>query len=840
MTPLGSIVVRCMHCFDSIAFCETYIQRIMMFGPRLHKSTMKTAARPCRRLKYQPKPMMKRILKDFRKTQLAYKQPFVMGNQKNCENSRGTAIRTKADEKMNHIVNDQENRAMMQPPKPHPTKSSVRLPLKVKEQTRTKPMHGCLRSWHNGDTLKQFGVRLKGQSSVAKDNVGEELKEKKIYALTESNILKEKAFLVPNKGHSFQDNKCNDEVLISKSKRIPLHVGLGSTKKNIMMGTEVPNSTRSTNIEPKKHDRDESKDAKNQRPAKKWRQYILDDGDDEYGDQNPIDLEDSTKITVPDAPESVKKLFTQPIDKSIWSGIFKIGGKDYIPFSAHLSTKSCKKVWDLSGSIPSVVDMKKVLRSEVWPKSLEASSPTDDNIGLYFFPLKMRLDKGIDQLVKDIVEKDMALTAIIGEAQMLVFPSTLLPEKYQAFQGKHYLWAAFKRRDTDRQQHGSHQQCKQEQEENTSLNDASKQQHYEAQRNGSNNHQKIPAINKQPSHSVKEPVKKQPSPRRPMMDTSSVLQENSTSAATAAAHTDERCPSEDGSSAVPANNGNGRVIGLVVRQTPGVEELIQQIRRGGALVATMEGELMASSFGATAQHGILKTDNNEYLSLVGHLSTNSCKKVHMLSRSLPLVVNVTKHSRVDENVDQLVGEVKENDLALCAVIGEVEMMIFPSILLPKQYQTFKGKHYMWGMFSHKKDIVGIAVGQESHVMPLENHEGFQDFSEQDKPNVITELEDHEGANTQDIEQNLTATLVRSNTSHVNEHSMDASTIPANHELINSSFGIPAPGMMFAFVARPSPRIELLIKEMENEGALVVPMPGVRFGTCRGQTITSMK
>mgnify|MGYP003702766553 CR=1 FL=1 len=38
----------------------------------------------------------------------------------------------------------------------------------------------------------------------------------------------------------------------------------------------------------------------------------------------------------------------------------------------------------------------------------------------------------MDQLVKEIVEKDMALSAVIGEAQMLMFPSTLLPEKYQS------------------------------------------------------------------------------------------------------------------------------------------------------------------------------------------------------------------------------------------------------------------------------------------------------------------------------------------------------------------------------------------------------------------------
>uniref|UniRef100_A0A0E0F9P2 AIPP2-like SPOC-like domain-containing protein n=1 Tax=Oryza meridionalis TaxID=40149 RepID=A0A0E0F9P2_9ORYZ len=244
------------------------------------------------------------------------------------------------------------------------------------------------------------------------------------------------------------------------------------------------------------------------------------------------------------------------------NGIFKIRGNDYIPFSAHLSTKSCKKVWDLSVSIPSIVQVTKLSRSEVWPKSLEASSPTDDIIGLYFFPPKMRLDKGMDQLVKEIVEKDMALSAVIGEAQLLMFPSTLLPEKYQTFQGKHYLWGVFKRRGGDEQQavamaaeqqRGSDQRVKQEQE-NTQFQDDETQQRI---KKPNSNLQETPVIKQQPS-----------SPSSPVTAAHigvDVVQEKSMAAS-------------GGRPAVPAGS-HGRVIGLVVRQTPGVEELIQQWRR---------------------------------------------------------------------------------------------------------------------------------------------------------------------------------------------------------------------------------------------------------------------
>ena len=43
--------------------------------------------------------------------------------------------------------------------------------------------------------------------------------------------------------------------------------------------------------------------------------------------------------------------------------------------------------------------------------------------------------------------------------------------------------------------------------------------------------------------------------------------------------------------------------------------------------------------------------------------------------------------RQDEGLDQLVREVMQNDLAFWAIIGEAEMLIFPSILLSNHHQS---------------------------------------------------------------------------------------------------------------------------------------------------------
>jgi hypothetical protein len=126
----------------------------------------------------------------------------------------------------------------------------------------------------------------------------------------------------------------------------------------------------------------------------------------------------------------------------------------------HLSTKSCEKVRNLSKSLSRVVEVSKLPRSKVWPKRWDESIPLNDNIGLYFFPHKMRCisltstfpynastflpmfnvylvtiprpDKSHDQLLKEVMQNDLALRAIISDTEMLMFPSSLLPQRYQS------------------------------------------------------------------------------------------------------------------------------------------------------------------------------------------------------------------------------------------------------------------------------------------------------------------------------------------------------------------------------------------------------------------------
>ncbi|KAG0528851.1 hypothetical protein BDA96_05G048200 [Sorghum bicolor] len=123
--------------------------------------------------------------------------------------------------------------------------------------------------------------------------------------------------------------------------------------------------------------------------------------------------------------------------------------------------------------------------------------------------------------------------------------------------------------------------------------------------------------------------------------------------------------------------------------------------------------------------GIMKI-GQEYISLTAHLSNQACKEVQELSLSLPALMKVTKHSKLKawpgrwkaseptaeciglyffsdnmRELDQLVHYLADHSLVLKYVVGFAKLLIFPSVFLPEQCQTFQGKHYLWGVFKRR-------------------------------------------------------------------------------------------------------------------------------------------
>ncbi|XP_055823837.1 uncharacterized protein LOC129892293 [Solanum dulcamara] len=149
----------------------------------------------------------------------------------------------------------------------------------------------------------------------------------------------------------------------------------------------------------------------------------------------------------PNEPKHAVQERALPIVDFIWRGSFNIRNTEYETFDgllAHLSVKACQKVYEEASLFPALLQLEMLPKSDVWPKSFTISEPTDDNIALYFFPSDTRCEKEFDQLVEQMIGEELALRAIVTNAELLVFTSTELPLLYWRFQGKYYLWGVFK------------------------------------------------------------------------------------------------------------------------------------------------------------------------------------------------------------------------------------------------------------------------------------------------------------------------------------------------------------------------------------------------------------
>ncbi|KAI0528616.1 hypothetical protein KFK09_001158 [Dendrobium nobile] len=135
-----------------------------------------------------------------------------------------------------------------------------------------------------------------------------------------------------------------------------------------------------------------------------------------------------------------------PFISPVWRGCFNINKAELGPLRAHLSTTACLKVCNFARKLPLVLHMQKLPRLVAWPNSFKVSSPTVDNIALYFFPESDRAETVLDELVDDFINKDLMLRFEFDEVELLIFSSFMLPREHQMFSGKYYAWGVFKPR----------------------------------------------------------------------------------------------------------------------------------------------------------------------------------------------------------------------------------------------------------------------------------------------------------------------------------------------------------------------------------------------------------
>ncbi|XP_027922316.1 uncharacterized protein LOC114180227 [Vigna unguiculata] len=154
----------------------------------------------------------------------------------------------------------------------------------------------------------------------------------------------------------------------------------------------------------------------------------------------PIDEANNTEgsmiLTVP-----------HPIADPVWRGRLYLscpGIHTVIGLLAHMSTLACSKVMEETKLFPDVLCPDLLSRTAVWPKSFMNCGPNDDSIALYFFPDTESVERSYDKLVDHMMSGDLAIRAVVENADLLIFPSALLPIQCRRFQEKYYLWGVFR------------------------------------------------------------------------------------------------------------------------------------------------------------------------------------------------------------------------------------------------------------------------------------------------------------------------------------------------------------------------------------------------------------
>ncbi|KAL5080709.1 hypothetical protein RYX36_009130 [Vicia faba] len=151
-----------------------------------------------------------------------------------------------------------------------------------------------------------------------------------------------------------------------------------------------------------------------------------------------------------ETPESKKDEVVcdpQPIADPIWRGSLQVFNKSFDKIRGlmgHLSTLASPKVLEEASHLPDVLYANLLQRSAVWPESFKKFRTNNLSIGLYFFPENERVERYYDQLVDEMISKDLAIRVMVEKTELIIFPSTLLPRQYKRFHSKYYLWGIFK------------------------------------------------------------------------------------------------------------------------------------------------------------------------------------------------------------------------------------------------------------------------------------------------------------------------------------------------------------------------------------------------------------
>ncbi|KAI5072334.1 hypothetical protein GOP47_0012440 [Adiantum capillus-veneris] len=148
-----------------------------------------------------------------------------------------------------------------------------------------------------------------------------------------------------------------------------------------------------------------------------------------------------------------------PSSEVLWIGCFDVVAENrwstiYKGIQAHPSTVADPKVFEALLALPYELQMEEIKRGEgndSWPRTFQQCPPTSESIGIFFAPKDMESDNAWYQaLVHRLNARGLVLKSEMDFVQLLVYPSQLLPEAEQRWDGRFFLWGIFRRSKSGR------------------------------------------------------------------------------------------------------------------------------------------------------------------------------------------------------------------------------------------------------------------------------------------------------------------------------------------------------------------------------------------------------
>nr|XP_045085000.1 uncharacterized protein LOC109751772 isoform X6 [Aegilops tauschii subsp. strangulata] len=116
----------------------------------------------------------------------------------------------------------------------------------------------------------------------------------------------------------------------------------------------------------------------------------------------------------------------------------------------HLSCSASQKVLEIAKKFPSKIRLEQLPRRNIFPPQFHGNGLSYDSIGLFFFAQDIQsYERHYSKLVEWMLKGDLALRGNIETAELLIFPSNILPKSFQRWNMSYYLWGVFRVRRKD-------------------------------------------------------------------------------------------------------------------------------------------------------------------------------------------------------------------------------------------------------------------------------------------------------------------------------------------------------------------------------------------------------